>query len=110
MKIPGTKAYTAPEILMHGRDLLSQAADIWAVGCIGYELFSGVHLFETEHMIDHFAKTGLMDPTRLALPQPSEDILRVISGCLRINPGSRVSALQLLDLIQRAKPPLHQPY
>lgn len=40
----GTLAYMAPEVLMGGR--VSEASDLYALGVIAYELFSGKHPFD----------------------------------------------------------------
>ncbi|MCB9451522.1 MAG: protein kinase [Anaerolineaceae bacterium] len=42
----GTLAYMAPEVMTGGA--LTEAADLYAVGVIGYELFAGRHPFQVE--------------------------------------------------------------
>jgi len=97
MKIPGTLPYVAPEVLHHGRDKLTTASDIWAIGCIGYELFTGRPLFESEAMIEHYLITGDVDQTQLALFQPYPAILKVIRNCVVADYKLRWNIWRLLD-------------
>lgn len=46
-----TNRYRAPEILL-GTKEYSTPVDIWSIGCIMYELFSGMPLFMGDSEID----------------------------------------------------------
>src|SRR5262245_58830574 len=74
--ILGTAAYMSPE-QARGR-AVDRRADIWAFGCLLYELLSGRQAFEGETVSDMLAAIIKMDPDWTALPA---------------NTPSRVSAL-----------------
>ena len=59
--ILGTLAYMSPEVYQYGKDHLSPASDIWAIGCICYELSCGRQLFETEEMLENYINSGHLD-------------------------------------------------
>ena len=44
MPFVGSLPYVAPEVLLNGESSLSHFSDIWAAGCIGYELCTGKQL------------------------------------------------------------------
>jgi len=102
-RIPGTQYYNAPEVLEAGYAGLSTASDIWAIGCMGYKLFTGVRLFDTVEMIEAYARTNRVDAARLRLVQQDADVTRILSGCLTINPRERWSVWNLLDQLQRVR-------
>lgn len=97
IKIPGSLPYVAPEVLRHGKDRLSTASDIWAFGCIGYELFTGHRLFESEASVDRFVHDGYVDQTQLAQLQRYPKILEILSYCIVPDPEKRWSIWFLLE-------------
>ena len=97
MKIPGTLPYVAPELFKEGADKLSTASDIWAIGCIGYELFTGTRLFESEASVENFVRNSFVDPQHLAALQAFPKILEVLHNCLQPDPRRRWSVWRLLE-------------
>lgn len=93
-----------------GYDALTPAADIWAVGCIGFELYSGIRLFEARNAIDRFAATGELPETQqriiLSLREDQRRIFRILSGCLNPEPNNRFDVYRLLSEIGPAASPV----
>src|SRR5579859_2813562 len=56
--VPGTYSYLAPELLSLGEQGVSASSDIWAVGCIGYELCIGKKLSENRETLDYHVHHG----------------------------------------------------
>lgn len=104
MRVVGTVPYVAPEVSRGGEAALTTAADIWAVGCIGYELFTGTRLFETEAMMEHFVNTGYVDPIQLAKLRERPKMFDVLSGCLNPNITMRSTTWKLLELLGPSAP------
>ena len=102
-RIPGTRPYVAPEIWKYGADLLTAASDIWAVGCMGYEFFTGRLLFESEEAVDSYVQSSNLDATATTFLQSNPDVFHILSGCLAIDPRQRWSVWQLLDQIGRLR-------
>jgi serine/threonine protein kinase len=105
LKTPGTKQYLAPEVYAGGPDKLSEASDVWALGCIGYEIFTGVRLFDSERAIERYAYNGeLADPTQVqAIQRSHPDIFSCIAGCLYTDPAKRWGVGYLLDVIRNGR-------
>jgi eukaryotic-like serine/threonine-protein kinase len=57
----GTPAYMAPE---QARGLVSPSIDLYAVGCIAYELITGQQLFQADSVIEMLMKHQKEEPTR----------------------------------------------
>jgi serine/threonine protein kinase len=97
MRVVGTVHHVAPEVLRDGKPALSLKADIWALGCIGYELFTGRRLFESEAMIEAYIKNGHTDSFQLARIKERPRMYAVLSGCLQINPATRSTVWKLME-------------
>lgn len=96
MRIIGSQRYIAPEVLQDGEAGLTAAADIWAVGCIGYELITGNSLFDNDDEILSYAETGSLNPDKIAPIHELPNIYNVISHCLESNPNQRWNVWTLL--------------
>ena len=87
--ILGTAAYMAPE-QARGK-AVDRRADIWAFGCVLYEMLTGVKAFDGESVADVMGAIIGRDPdwTRLppSLPSRVGDVLR---WCLRRDPAERL--------------------
>jgi eukaryotic-like serine/threonine-protein kinase len=98
-----TGPYGAPEIWRNGRGEHPEAApaDVYAFGCLAFELLTGQLLFdaptEAQVVAEHLSHDGrpprlvslAQDPATLALAE-------WISGCLRREPRERSTVVQLL--------------
>lgn len=70
---------------------MSKEADIWAVGCIGFELLTGSKLFDSMEMIESYIRTLDLSRTKLASVKADPDIVRMISACLTVDRDRRPS-------------------
>jgi serine/threonine-protein kinase len=78
----GTPAYMSPE-QMRG-DRANRGADIWAFGCVMYELLTGHRPFEGAHVTDVIASVLRTDPDWSALPPGTPAAMReILLGCLQ---------------------------
>jgi Tol biopolymer transport system component len=87
--ILGTAAYMAPE-QARGK-MVDKRADIWAFGCVVYEMLTGTRAFEGETLTDVLAAVVKSDPDWNALPPDTPRILRsLLRRCLQKDPGKRL--------------------
>jgi serine/threonine-protein kinase len=87
--ILGTAAYMAPE-QAKGRDVDARA-DIWAFGCVVYEMLSGRRAFPGNDVTDTLAAVVLRDPDWSALPSSTpQAVRRLLIRCLRKDPKQRL--------------------
>lgn len=100
--VPGTLPYIAPEVLQNGESSVTTASDMWAVGCIGYELAIGRRLAENEQKISRQATIGGPEPFDLSdVPEMFGSHVRtVIQSCLNWYPNQRCTAVQMRDYIR----------
>jgi len=98
IRIPGNPRYVSPEVYREGEVALSRAADIWAIGCIGYELITGSPLFESADEIAACLARQAVDPSKFSRLGSMPKIREILSGCLTVNHSNRWS---VWDLIQR---------
>jgi Tol biopolymer transport system component len=86
MAIAGTPGYLAPEQL-HGKPADTRS-DIFAFGCILYELVGGQRAFPGETLAASLASTAMMEPKPLeGVPWALEEL---IGRCLRKDPERRL--------------------
>ncbi|HXV76087.1 MAG TPA: serine/threonine-protein kinase, partial [Candidatus Polarisedimenticolaceae bacterium] len=101
--ILGTAAYMSPE-QARGR-AVDRRADVWAFGCVLYEMLSGEVPFPGETVSDVLAGVLKAEPAWDGLPAATPSgVRRVIERCLRKDPRQRyhdVADLRL-DLDERA--------
>ena len=87
--ILGTASYMSPE-QARGRPV-DRRADIWAFGCVIYELLTGRRAFEGETVSDTLAEILKTEPDLEGLPVETPTRLRrLIERCTRKNPRSRL--------------------
>lgn len=97
LDVPGTLPYMAPEILREGWGS-GRRADIWAVGCIAYEICLGRKLAETNEALQAYIKTGQGDPSSIdrvlaTVPERfGRPVREVIKACLHWDPERRPKA------------------
>ncbi len=87
--ILGTAAYMSPE-QARGRSV-DKRADIWAFGCVLYELLAGRRAFEGDTVSDTMAAVLTREPDWSALPsQIPPWVKRLLEHCLRKDPRERL--------------------
>jgi serine/threonine-protein kinase len=91
--IVGTPAYVAPETITDP-SAISAAADLYALGAVGYFLLSGRRVFEGANVVDICIQHVTAEPKPLsqsALHVPAE-LEAVIMRCLRKKPQERFAS------------------
>ena len=98
--IVGTPAYVAPETITNPRDV-SPAADLYALGAVGYFLLSGRRLFEGHNAIELCMKHVTEEPKPLGtLAIVPAELEATIMRCVRKRPDDRfASAAELADAL-----------
>ena len=87
--ILGTAAYMAPE-QARGK-VVDKRADIWAFGCVLYEMLAGARPFDGDDVTVVMASVIKSDPAWHALPADLPARVRtVLRGCLQKDPKQRV--------------------
>src|SRR5262249_11929644 len=87
--ILGTAAYMSPE-QARGRPI-DKGADIWAFGCVLFEMLTGRRAFEAEDVSLTLAEVMKSDPDWNALPAGVPDSLKtVLRRCLVKDPRQRM--------------------
>jgi serine/threonine-protein kinase len=88
--ILGTPAYMAPE---QARGLpADKRSDIWAFGCILYEMLTGRRLFDGEHSSDTIALVLTKDPDWRTLPSAVPAAIRtLLRRCFERDPRNRLA-------------------
>jgi eukaryotic-like serine/threonine-protein kinase len=87
--ILGTAAYMAPE-QAKGK-IVDQRADIWAFGCVLYEMLSGRRVFNGESSSELIAAVIMSEPDLTNLPaRVPAAIRRLIQRCLEKDPRQRL--------------------
>ena len=86
--ILGTAAYMAPE--QARGQVVDRRADIWAFGCVLYEMLTGRRLFDGASATDVLAAVLKSDPDWRALPADTPGaVRRVLRRCLTRDRGER---------------------
>jgi Tol biopolymer transport system component/tRNA A-37 threonylcarbamoyl transferase component Bud32 len=106
--ILGTAAYMAPEQAKGGE--ADKRSDIWAFGCVLYEMLAGRRAFDGEDMTDVLGAVVRLEPNWEAIssdvPQPVRTLLQ---SCLVKERRQRVAAIStalfVLDKVASLAPP-----
>ncbi|KAK1218196.1 Rho guanine nucleotide exchange factor [Marasmius sp. AFHP31] len=103
----GTTRWLAPELLDPGKEesgVSTQKSDIYAYGCVCYEIFTGGHvpLYEKKDLVVHAAITSGEMPSRTkGLQQKQHDeIWKFMAICWSRDPSRRPSATKALEEIR----------
>jgi serine/threonine protein kinase len=98
-EVLGTPAYLAPEQLEYG--LADERSDVWALGCVLYELVVGAPPFGRGGSASTMAAILRDEPTYP--PRPTDAVANVIAACLRKSSIARIaSPRELLVLFRDA--------
>ena len=77
----GTAAYMAPE-QARGKTV-DKRADIWAFGCVLYEMLTGKRAFDGEDIVDVLGAVARLDPDWTAIPDATPPVIRrLVRRCL----------------------------
>ena len=88
-RILGTPAYMSPE--QARGEAVDRRTDIWAFGCVLFEMLSGRRAFEGQTIPDTLAHVLERDPDWSALPATTPTALRsLLERCLRKEPRKRL--------------------
>ncbi len=112
----GTIEYTAPEVLgvvAEGAKPTPMQADIYAFGCMAYEILTGEVLFQAPDEIamvtSHVTHDGWIEPLQTMATLPGLDRLaNLVGSCLRHDPRNRPTATQLRNALTAALLPLSE--
>ena len=91
----GTPPYMSPE-QCRGEKNIDERSDIYAFGCVLYEMLTGRHVFEVitpEEFIQHHLRTA--PPS----PQSGGELDRVVLKCLEKDPNSRYQGFDEVEQI-----------
>jgi serine/threonine protein kinase len=108
--ILGTAAYMSPE-QARGKPIDTRT-DVWAFGCVLFEMLTGQRAFEGELISDVLAAILKTDPNWQAMPTGTPAALRRLVGrCLEKDPKRRLQAIgearvQIEDLLAGASEPM----
>jgi eukaryotic-like serine/threonine-protein kinase len=88
----GTAVYMSPE-QARGR-VADRRADVWAFGCVLYEMLTGRRAFDGEGITETLAAVLMKEPDWSALPPGvPQSLRRLIQRCLRKDPRQRLQDL-----------------
>ena len=95
--ILGTAAYMSPE-QAKGRPI-DRRSDLWPLGCVLFEMLSGVRAFEGEDIADTLGNVLKVEPNWDTLPSTIPPRIRQATrACLQKNPKQRLDSAQGLRL------------
>jgi Tol biopolymer transport system component len=100
----GTAAYMSPE-QAKGR-AADRRSDIWAFGCVLYEMVTGRRLFQGEDITETIAAV-VKDPPDFA--QVPAALRRLLKSCLEKDPKKRLQAIGDMRLLLEDAPPMTAP-
>ena len=105
----GKSCYRAPELLLESTVGFKNKVDIWSLGCIVYELYTGAKAFANDYRALEYAKSGKKLHSFLSETdeQPQGDFENWIQELLALEPQNRPSAKTLkttmLEIIHRPR-------
>ena len=88
-RVLGTPAYMSPE--QARGQTVDTRTDVWAFGCVLYEMLTGRPSFEGDTMSDTFVSILEREPDWVALPAATPaSVRRLLERCLRKDPRKRL--------------------
>lgn len=91
------KQLSEPEVILEGH--FNNKCDVWALGCIIYELFSSNKAFIEDWSVVDYSRNGILPAKMEAqITNLQRDIVGPIRNMLAIDPPSRPSAKSLVRL------------
>ena len=104
-RVLGTPAYMSPE--QTRGEAVDKRTDIWAFGCVLYEMLAGRRAFDGNTMSDTFVSILEREPDWTALPvETPASVQRLFQRCLRKDPQKRLHDIAdaLIELEDASKP------
>jgi eukaryotic-like serine/threonine-protein kinase len=100
----GTASYMAPEQARGA--VVDTRADIWAFGCVFYEMLTGRPLFAGETMSDQLAAVLTREITLASLPASTPaSVRRLLQRCLERDPRTRLRDIgEARVVLERSEP------
>jgi eukaryotic-like serine/threonine-protein kinase len=108
--ILGTAAYMSPE-QAKGRPA-DKRSDIWAFGCVLYEMLTGHRAFDGEDVSDVLAAILRADPDWSRMPADAPlPLRRLVEGCLEKNRQARIGDIAVANFLlkEASAPPSASP-
>jgi eukaryotic-like serine/threonine-protein kinase len=107
----GTAAYMSPE--QARGQVVDKRTDIWAFGCVLFEMLTATPAFAGEHVTDVLASVVRSTPNWSALPADAQPLLPVLQRCIEKDPRQRLRdagdvQLALVDALAAASPSRYQ--
>ncbi len=100
----GTAAYMSPE-QVRGKPV-DRRTDIWAFGCLLFEMLTGRSAFSGETITDTLAAVTTSDPNWDSLPKTiSPKVREILERCLRKDPGLRLRDIGEIRIAMEDGPP-----
>ena len=86
----GSPVYMSPEQIRRS-DQVDARSDIWAIGCVLFELLTGVTAFDEPSLLELSAAILEREPVPLQTlrPEASEELEEIVLRCLAKNPDER---------------------
>jgi serine/threonine protein kinase len=85
--IVGTIGYLSPEQVRG--EVVGPPSDVFALGCVLYEMITGRRAFEGATTVDRLAAVLRASPTPIAAEQAPADAVRIVDRCLEKAPEQR---------------------
>ena len=96
--ILGTAAYMSPE-QAKGR-VVDKRSDVWAFGCVLYEMLAGKRAFEGDDVTDTLAAVLRGNPDWTALPSTvPASVCALIQHCLEKDPRQRIADISVVSYV-----------
>src|SRR5256885_9127790 len=107
--VPGTLGYVSPERLL-GRPA-TEAADVWAVGVMLWEVLTGHHPFRTDSAGETSSRIQAgAPPLGTVRPDLPAALQRAVTSALAPNPARRPSARRFADLLRSDEKKRRKPH
>lgn len=101
----GTTSYRAPELLKESKSGFNSKSDMWSLGCIAFELFTGEHAFASDYQT--MAHAISKKTPRNIVKDLSPFAKLIIRALLQTDPGNRPAARDLLAWLILPNPTVH---
>ena len=105
--LAGTPEYMAPEQI-NDFSLVGPAADLYALGCVAYQMFTGTVPFSSEQMMEVLMMHLERTPTspRALHPELPEELEAVILRMMAKHPQARYGSLwEVVEVLDRLRGP-----